>query len=355
MDDAPSQAPPSMPATGASLPSHMFQPEGDATVVGSPSRRRRLGRWFVLGVIGIALVHPVGSLLGRRFWIADLISHFQEPALVATCVASVVAIAAKRRRIAVGLVALAVFQTFPLLRYSGANPVPPDPSSKARLRVLLSNVLYENFKYDDLEELIRAEKPDIVALVEYAPGWSEAIAAIRAEYPYRVEHPARASGLALWFKERPMTIGQPELLVQDGHPVIHARFIFAGKERDLWLVHPRSPLSRRRFLTPGNAEMDAIAARVKGMGGSTIVVGDMNSTDGSAHFRDLLKTTGLRDSRLGFGRQGSWPTDQPYRIAIDHVFVSRDLAVSDRRIGPTVGSDHFPVIVDLAPAASATK
>ena len=80
--------------------------------------------------------------------------------------------------------------------------------------------------------------------------------------------------------------------------------------------------------------MDAIAARVKETGGSTIVLGDLNCTDGSVFFRDLLATTGLRDSRLGFGRQGSWPTDQFYRIAIDHVFVSTDIAVSDRRLGP---------------------
>ncbi len=351
MEDILSDAPLSAQATSLPLPSHVFQSEPSAR----PSRSHRLGRWLVFGSIAIALVHPLATVLDRRLWVADLICHFQEPALVASCVAVVLAIASKRRRIAAALLVLAVVQTLPLVRYSGANPVFPDPSSKDRLRVLLSNVLYENVVYTDLERLIRVEEPDIVALVEYAPGWPEGLAGIRADYPYRVEYPMGASGLALWFKEKPIAMGEPEWLVKDGHPIIHARFVFAGKERELWLVHPRSPLSYKRFLKAGNTEMDAIAARVKETGGSTIVLGDLNSTDGSAHFRDLLDTTGLRDSRLGFGRQGSWPTDQFYRIAIDHLFLSRDLAVRDRRLGDMVGSDHFPVVADLAPAASATK
>ena len=322
---------------------------------GARSPTRRPGRWLVLGGLALATAHPLATVLDRRFWIADLVCHFQEPALVVTCVAAVLAIFSKRRWIGAALVALVVFQTLPIVRYSGSNPVPPDPSSTARLRIVLSNILCENVHYEGLERLLRAERPDIVALVEFAPGWSNALASIRAEYPYRVEYPAGASGLALWFKEKPIAIGVPERLVQDGQPVIHARFVFAGKTRELWLVHPRSPLSFRRFLKRGNAEMDAIAARVRETGGSTIVLGDLNSTDGSAHFRDLLETTGLHDSRLGFGRQGSWPTDQRYRIAIDHVLLSSDLAVRDRRLGRRVGSDHFPVLVDLAPSAPERK
>src|SRR5262249_6462450 len=95
----------------------------------------------------------------------------------------------------------------------------------------------------------------------------------------------------------------------------------------------------------------ALGERARDAGGSRIIIGDLNSTDGSAHFRDLLRVSGLRDSRLGFGRQPSWPTMGFYRIAIDHALVSDDLAVVDRRPGPNVGSDHFPLILDLAPAA----
>ena len=81
-------------------------------------------------------------------------------------------------------------------------------------------------------------------------------------------------------------------------------------------------------------------------------MGDMNCTDHSSHFSDFLRATGLHDSRVGFGRQASWPTMFPYyRIAIDHLFLDDDLAVVNRRLGPMVGSDHFPILIELAPAS----
>jgi endonuclease/exonuclease/phosphatase (EEP) superfamily protein YafD len=35
------------------------------------------------------------------------------------------------------------------------------------------------------------------------------------------------------------------------------------------------------------------------------------------------------------------------RVPIDHLLHSDTLSVVDRRLGPAMGSDHFPLIVDL--------
>src|SRR5262249_38286126 len=78
---------------------------------------------------------------------------------------------------------------------------------------------------------------------------------------------------------------------------------------------------------------------------------DLNTTAGSPHFAEFLRVSGLRDSRFGFGPQPSWPTWSPLRLTIDHAFLSADLAVAGRRPGPDIGSDHYPLILDLAPAA----
>ncbi len=325
-------------------------PEGPPPPPRGPRPPRGRAAWAAVKVAAVALslVHPACVLLSRHSWLADLVSHFREPALAATVLACLV-MARGHRRIALALAVLAAFQVPPLLRYGGPNPVRPDPDSPARVRLLLANVLHENDRYDALARLIRRERPDVVGIVEFSEGWRSGLADVREEFPYRIEYPAGARGLALWFRVRPTSLDPPRRPTREGNPYLHATFEFGGRVRHLWLVHPSMPFSR--VLKAGNPEMDGIAADVRDRVGSRVVMGDLNSTDGSAHFHDFLKVSGLRDTRFGFGRQPTWPTDQPYRIGIDHVFVSHDLAVVSRRLGPEIGSDHFPVLIDLAPAA----
>jgi endonuclease/exonuclease/phosphatase family metal-dependent hydrolase len=133
--------------------------------------------------------------------------------------------------------------------------------------------------------------------------------------------------------------------------VLEAEVELAGRPLRIWLVHPPNPLSRLGRARGGD-EINALAERIGSSDGDRLVFGDMNRTDGSPYFGDFLRKTGLRDSRLGFGRQASWPAWSPYKIAIDHAFVSTDLAVTSRRLGPAIGSDHLPLVIELAPAAS---
>jgi endonuclease/exonuclease/phosphatase (EEP) superfamily protein YafD len=82
--------------------------------------------------------------------------------------------------------------------------------------------------------------------------------------------------------------------------------------------------------------------------GPTLVLGDLNVTPWSPHFRALLREGRLADSARGFGWQASWPAySLPLRIAIDHCLVSAEFTVLRRRLGPHVGSDHLPVFVEV--------
>jgi endonuclease/exonuclease/phosphatase (EEP) superfamily protein YafD len=78
------------------------------------------------------------------------------------------------------------------------------------------------------------------------------------------------------------------------------------------------------------------------------VAGDLNCTPWSAAFREFVARSGLRDSALGRGVQGSWNArTRLTRIPIDHILVPSGWAVVHRALGPDVGSDHFPVEVTL--------
>ncbi len=316
-------------------------PSPDAT---AKPPRRPYWAWLL---VAAALVHPLSQLFARWDWRADLLSHLLLPAFLMTVVA-VAALIRRHRRLAGILAVLGVVQLWPLVRYELPNPVPPPTVRPERLRVLSANVLAVNDRHDLLFDLIRREDPDLVGLIEFTSKWQAAMRAFRNDYPYRYEHPAYYDGLALYSK-RPLV--DARLLRPDpqGQPAISAQLEFSGRVLTVWVVHPESPI-RRLGHRRGFPELDALAANIGDQPGSRLVFGDLNSSEGSPHFADFLARTGLRDSRLGFGSQPSWPDGSPYRVTIDHAFLSDDLAVADRRLGPSIGSDHLPFILDIAPS-----
>ena len=301
------------------------------------------------GLVLLACLQPLAQLTSRYDWRADLLSHFPEPALFFTTVLFGIALR-RRRKLAMVLAVLACWQTAMVFRYAVPNPVEPDVGSPARLKVLMANVLIDNDNYESLAHLIRRERPDIVGLVEYTHAWQAGLGDVRNEFSQVAEFPAGASGVALWFRRPGAEIGRAERLRPFDRPFLQAAFEFAGARRHLFLLHPRQPLDPRAR-EAGNPELTALAEYIRAVGGSRVVMGDLNTSDGSSNFAAFVQATGLRDSRFGFGRQGSFPTFSAYRIAIDHALVPPDLAVVERRLGPSIGSDHYPLIFVLAPAS----
>ena len=84
-----------------------------------------------------------------------------------------------------------------------------------------------------------------------------------------------------------------------------------------------------------------------------MLAGDLNVTQFSPHFKNLLKTGKLKDSSRGFGYQPTWPAQLPllnkisecplFRIPLDHVLVSGDIQVRSVELLPSIGSDHLAV------------
>ena len=79
-----------------------------------------------------------------------------------------------------------------------------------------------------------------------------------------------------------------------------------------------------------------------------IVAGDFNVTPWSQHFHTALARSGLNDCAAGHGLAPSWPSQfPPLGIRIDHCWASQHWRSTDVRLGPSLGSDHLPLIADL--------
>lgn len=310
-------------------------------------RWARLGLWGALhlATLGVAAL-AVAGYLGRFGWRLELASHFRLQYGVLLGFSALVYLAGRRLRpaLAAGLLSAANL----CLVVSVGTP-PPPPEDRRVVRAVVCNVRASNVQHDRVVEFVRASKADLVLLVEVNFEWAAAIRALDAEYPYGRRSPAHNSwGLSL-LSRLPLDSVEVTMLGEEGQTLaVVARLTVDGQPLTVIGTHPFSPISGGHFRYRNRQLADA-ATLVRRQKGPVMLMGDLNVSPWSPYFQGLLSASGLRDSRQGFGIQASWPVEfAPVRIPIDHCLVSPEIAVHERQIGPDVGSDHFPVIVDVS-------
>lgn len=106
----------------------------------------------------------------------------------------------------------------------------------------------------------------------------------------------------------------------------------------LFVVHlALRPSQRRRQLLE-------LADLVRAAGRPAVVAGDLNTLDPARELKAFLAATGLRPADATL--PASWPAPRP-RLALDHVLVPRELAVTRFEVHDVRLSDHRPVVCDL--------
>lgn len=222
------------------------------------------------------------------------------------------------------------------------------PPHGETLKIMHANVHASSDEYQRVVDVIAAESPDVVFLLEVTDAWMNGTRQLASQYAYRYAEPrADNFGVAV-FSRVPLApvrhVDSPPL----GYPTIVAEATFAGQSVTLISTHPTIPLGRQGF-EARNEQLAHVAGIVAESGDATILVGDLNVTAWSHSFRSFLGGLGLRDGRRGFGVLPTWPVFMPFAmIPIDHVLVSNDVAVIELRRGPRIGSDHLPLIFTIA-------
>ena len=132
--------------------------------------------------------------------------------------------------------------------------------------------------------------------------------------------------------------------------IVRARVDWNGTPLTIFGVHLHWPLSR------GNAqaraeELQALAAAARSESAPVLIAGDFNLTPWSRWFARFVAESGLQDCALGQGLLGTWPAQvmPPMRIRIDQCFASAQWRVHRVSVGPRLGSDHLPTVVELGP------
>jgi len=95
-------------------------------------------------------------------------------------------------------------------------------------------------------------------------------------------------------------------------------------------------------------QLDGLAAFVDTLNGPVALIGDLNISPYSPLFADFMQSAQLRSALQGFGPSYTWPAFAPVLgIPIDHVLVSNDVDIAGYFRAPNIGSDHFPLMVDM--------
>ena len=175
--------------------------------------------------------------------------------------------------------------------------------------------------------------------------WADAIARAATPYPYASvatrEDPYGIGVLSRWPIAEVRHCAR-STLAGDGVPS-------AGRRPAHALAGAAGAKSRDRVL-------DAAAAEVAGPGSDSVLLGDLNLTPYAPAFTRLLEHPACAtSSATGAGARPGRPASGPSRCAIDHVLVPRSSCVIRAEIGPSIGSDHRPVLVDAAPALSGSE
>jgi endonuclease/exonuclease/phosphatase (EEP) superfamily protein YafD len=262
-------------------------------------------------------------------WLFQLSSHFR---LQYAVILAILAVTVAFHRapwtaslFAVGAIANLVVMA-PYLWPHHRPPVHPETTT----RFLLINVQAANTNHARVIEFVRDRSPDIAAFLEINENWLTALQTLQADYPYFIVEPRDDHfGIAL-FSRIPATNGT----------VHHVTLL---------VTHPLPP-GNPDYFRLRNQQLKAIADTLSEIQGPRILLGDLNVTPWSPHFRSLITHSGLHDTARGHRLRGTWPSRFPLcRIPLDHCLSSSEFRAVKRTVGPNLGSDHLPLLVTLQP------
>ncbi len=303
----------------------------------------------VAGIIGGALLTVLGLAAGR--WPALELANQGRPLVLIGSVAvlGLALIASDGWLIAAAIGLWIANVGLFVLGLQGAASFAGPPSPRF-LRVVTFNVWRENARIEDVAAFFAEADADLIVLQEVT---SERRSRLHDLTKLRYPHILGSSGLLILAKHPVCASGHIDGQVDRsashgrarGPLLLWARFEVEGLAFELAGVHlayPFKPLEQA-------ADTRALIAFVRSRERPLIVAGDYNLTPWSLKLQRFARETGLlRTNTFHL----TWPMRRVIPllplVSIDNVFTSSDFAPLTVTAGPSAGSDHRPIIVDIA-------
>lgn len=303
----------------------------------------RIGRALAVRFVLLGWVAVAATLLafgGPLWWALDLFVHFR-PWYLAVLLLSAPCAVWLGRRFTAGFILASALLNLSLVApawraLSGSEAAPAD------LRLVVFNLSVGNGNVAPVSQFLTQVRADAVVLLEVGSQWRGALASLRSVYPHQlVKARDDPFGIAL-LSAHPCAPCQE--IEDDGiSPAVLGRLSL--RDEVVWIaaVHAVPPINAA-WARERDAYLQRVSRRLAALPGPRVLAGDFNTTPWASGYRELLNT-GLGDGQRALA---SWPTFLPFPvIPIDHTLVSPELRVRQKRRGPALGSDHYPIVVEL--------
>ncbi len=254
----------------------------------------------------------------------------------------------RQAKLAALAIALTLCAFASILRFEfGAEPTPSWANGEP-IRVAAYNIRASKTRTGEKQTRFFSEefRPDILLLTEINDYWIEQLAELQNRFPHQVAEPRRDSN-GLWLLSRYPIVSIDSAGIDPNlkYPYFSARIRMPRGPIHLFGIHPPIPISQSGFRRR-NAQFRAVADFAAKSEIPVIVAGDFNCTPFSSHFAKLLERGSLKNTATGFGLRNTYRRDLTI-LPIDHILVSKDVHVANHAIGPGMGSDHCPVLVEI--------
>lgn len=334
------------------------------------ARWRRVAPWALAAPV---LAASASILLARHVWFGELVASFELHVGLFALAAAVSLLLFRARRLAAAIAVLGCVHGAPdVLLYlpQSSTTRAADAAPAPTLRVLSANVLQPNRHYSEIAAALRTSDADVIGVVELSGPMRATLERELAAWPHRVvATPTKGtSGKSVWttalFSKQPLENVRFVQLFDCYAPLIEARVGDGAAAVTVRLAHLPRPGSAWR-VAARNEALRQLATQLE-WGERVLLIGDLNTTSSSPAFDDLLASTGLRDSRQGFGRQSSWwlrsrPTmlragapswladvcSLRLGITIDHALAGAAFETLERTVVELPFSDHAGVLAQF--------
>jgi endonuclease/exonuclease/phosphatase (EEP) superfamily protein YafD len=321
--------------------------------------------WQAVVVAGgiVLLVISIAALPLSDWWVANAITNLRVQLTASGLVVLALGLVLRAPGTAlIGAAAVLVNGLIVLNSLRPATAAPPAGAPGTLLRVMSHNLLYSSRDAAALFRQIDRIQPDVLLLQEVGRFWAGALQELRDRFPFGLELPridlsSHGHGVVLLSRHPILERDQRSL----GAPTVRfaAARLAVGEQR-LWVasMHAAKP-NGPAALRLQQAQLDEVAAWINERDGPVVLGGDLNATACAPQIRRLLAATGLSLDQQASPSQAfvsTFPAVLPVLgLKLDHILV-RGLTIRQARTLPPGGSDHRPVVAEIAlPADTPTR